>query len=796
MGYIPPKNIYDAKIGDRNIRVDIYDLPYGEFDAENPLIILGSVSLADQSRTTDLTNVQIIGDLDISKQKILINFPSRVKGSFICRSNPQMRDIATRKKVDVFHDSFVFPDGITEIDCSHSISNLSVLSGKIPFSVKQIIVADAILSKLSEDDELLIAATDFQQQYPNIIIRGEKKRQILSDVLAGQPVPTKKADRTLESITVIDKMLAFKESNNEPEYAVKTEDFCDETEIFELLIADKDIKSSKILHSTLRRKIKQLLEKFDTEIMKDEKTGKFAVCIKKTDLSKFIESLKENLQKKSQTKSEKGSKTMDNDIQTPEYSNKYEILEKCLANASIVKISGGDEELLKVKIRKYMNACSDRRLLVDPNSNRSISCIPTEKVDTLVEKVLEELKEIYRKKKPVRRTAKAEKTAVATTQPQKPVQVAKTVAPQKPILKPVLIRKYIPQQIWKEICKACGKGNTDKQMFVLKTIASVNVNVVDTPQIDGLTIINPETHVQTMSSYMKHENGQSLVQSIDSAWVSDNKRIIWTYLPEEKVLVCTGCCPEHNANKRENNKYSRIRDLAAIGQNANGEKITLQKIKNEGYLNISVLFEQLLSKTQPETGNESTSAGIKSETGAKQTEEKTVATRTGKRQRITIKKAEKVNYTPRTKHNAKPAMLQDIEVIKTTVKTIQEPSEKSGIAPILAEEPKPIALSTEAIKEAEQYIDKALGIQTPQNMVDVYAIQTYLQTFVKTIDTIVKEGLQNVSEGTDTAEQLKQMDSIRKALVQKAKIENMMPEFDKTCMLLDMIKSNTNQHTK
>ena len=135
MGYMPPKNMYDAKIGDRNIRVDIYDLPYDEFSADEPLIILGNVLLADQSRTTDLGNVHIIGNLDISKQKYAVILPARVEGAFICRSNPQMRDIATRKKVDVFHDAFVFPDGVTEIDCSHSISNLSVLHNKIPSTV-------------------------------------------------------------------------------------------------------------------------------------------------------------------------------------------------------------------------------------------------------------------------------------------------------------------------------------------------------------------------------------------------------------------------------------------------------------------------------------------------------------------------------------------------------------------------------------------------------------------------------------------------------------------------------------
>ena len=776
MGYIPPKNMYDAKIGDRNIRVDIYDLPYDEFSAEEPLIILGNVLLADQSRTTDLSNVHIIGNLDISKQKYSVILPARVEGAFICRSNPQMRDITTRKKVEVFNDNFVFPDGITEIDCSHSISNLSVLRNKIPSTVKKVIVANAVLSKLSEDADLWNIATILQQQYPDVVFVGEKKGTTLSQTLAGQPKPVAKKEK---DVAIIKKTEDTK--TTEPEYAIKTEDFYDENEIFDLCLQDSFIKSSKILHSTLKRKIKCFINKLDSITMKDSKTNTLVVCIKKVDISKIIESLKENLQKKVQIKSEKGSKTMDNKVQTPEYSNKYEILEKCLANAAIMKLSNGDEELLKVKIRKYMNACSDRRLLLDTNSNRNISCIPAERVDALIEKVLEELKEITRKKKPVRRATKSEKTTTETTQPQKPVTVAKTVAPQKPILKPILIRKYIPQQIWKEICKACGKGNTDKQMFVLKTIASVNVNVVETPQIDGLPIINPETHIQTMSSYMKHEDGQSLVQSIDSPLRTDNKRIVWSYLPEEKILVCTGCCPEHNANKRENKKYSRIRDLATIGQNANGEKLTLQKIKNEGYISVGILFEQLLSKTQPETCVEQ-----------KQKEEKTTATHTGKRLRIPATKTEKVNYKPHSKYVAKPGLLETAE---QPVESAQKLVEEKDIVPTLVEQPKEepiaIALSTEEVKEAEQYIDKIFGVQKPKNQVDLLAMHTYIEKIIPAITDIINDGLESASKETDAAKKLEQINLIREALIQKNKIEKMMPEFSKTLLLLDTIQENT-----
>ena len=56
---------------------------------------------------------------------------------------------------------------------------------------------------------------------------------------------------------------------------------------------------------------------------------------------------------------------------------------------------------------------------------------------------------------------------------------------------------------------------------------------------------------------------------------------------------------------------------------------------------------------------------------------------------------------------------------------------------------------------------------------------------------IINDGLESASKETDAAKQLEQINLVREALIQKNKIEKMMPEFSKIFLLLDTIQENT-----
>ena len=53
----PQQNVYNATIGDKEIKVDIYDLPYSKFSADNPLIINVKVVISVKVKNIDLSNV-------------------------------------------------------------------------------------------------------------------------------------------------------------------------------------------------------------------------------------------------------------------------------------------------------------------------------------------------------------------------------------------------------------------------------------------------------------------------------------------------------------------------------------------------------------------------------------------------------------------------------------------------------------------------------------------------------------------------------------------------------------------
>ncbi len=183
-GYLVPstKNHYNATVANRDIYVDIFNLPYNEFDSETPLIIKSDVVLADQSRTTNLENVIIIGDFDFSKQGTLFVLPKRIEGRMICQSLKPLRDPNNPKnKVDLFDESFVFPDGITEIDCTHTIKDFEYFIDRLPSTVKKIIVADSMISGISSDSAKMESAIKLLQKYPDLTVIGNKKKITLSD---------------------------------------------------------------------------------------------------------------------------------------------------------------------------------------------------------------------------------------------------------------------------------------------------------------------------------------------------------------------------------------------------------------------------------------------------------------------------------------------------------------------------------------------------------------------------------------------------------------------------------------
>ena len=755
MAWATSKNRYSAQINGKNLLVDLFDLPYTDFDEENPLIVQGPVALTEKARSTDLTNVHIIGGLDISKQKVAFVFPKRVDGPFICRSNSQMKNVSTKQKQDVFYENIVYPQGITEIDCSFSISSFSAL-GKIPETVTKIIVSDALLANIQESVEKFLDAKQFHEQHPEIEVISEKKGKTLAEAINSTPVPQEILENPLISKTEKLKKL-------EPEYAVKTTNFCDEDDLFKYCSQNSEIKAFKQLDSVLKRKIRQIMGKLDTVTLKD-KSGNIVVCIKKIDTKKVIDTLKADLQKKTVQKPQT-VQIDESRIQTEDFCNINEVVELCLNNKTL-KSLGADEVLIKTKVRKHLKTF-DRRLLINKETNSCISCVSRSKVPELIEKVIEEIKEAERKK-PRKKLQPKEKTVTTAQKVQKKTL---PVVPQEPELTPIFISKYIPKKLWKDICKACGK-DLSMRKSVLEAVASVNADISKTKPSCHLQIIDEKNNVATQSSFLRRKSENCVIQSIGTSLCKDNKRIVWSYLPEERILACVSLYLEHTKTK-SGNSYERSCYLASTGRDANGEKITTQKIKEEDYYNVGFLLARCNAEINEEQNAEEEYAETRSSKRPRihvtKTTEKTLAYKSSKAQPTTVPVTQKAEKAPVKENKTEDIVEEKTEEAKDVV-------------------PTPIEQKEEKVMKTEDIINTQIK---PENMAAVQAIQTYFQGIIKTLEEVADQGLMVASNEEDVAKKLQKIDDARELIVKKSELINIMtPGINDICRLVQQIQSN------
>ncbi len=761
MAWATSKNRYSAQINGKSMLVDLFDLPYADFNAENPLIVQGPVVLTENNRTTDLTNVRIIGGLDISKQKVLVILPKHVDGPFICRSNPQMRNLETKIKTNVFDENFVFPDGITEIDCSHSVSDLSVFFN-IPSTVKRIIVADSLLANIPADIEKFASAKKFQEKFPALEIVGDKKGITLSEILATGPVVIEVKEEVSE---LPELPLSESVSAPQPEKPLKTDEFCDAKDIFDIMKADLKKQKIKMLDSTLEREIRRLMAKFDLKELKNPETNRIVMCITKQDASMLLKTLKQKIAQKQgkqpvaqttsadivkQPLSELVATIQETRVKTEDFVNVKDIL-----NEPQIKSLKVSKDLLAKEIRKNMVAFGVQ-LRVDPETQSATSCILRSCLPEFIEKL------VYGSHKPVKKTT-AKKAVQKTTK--KVVETPKQTEMPKTKKKAEIlqIKKYIPRALWKDICKMCGKDPIVIKS-VLDTINSVNTDIADTVSSNNLQIIDPKTGIRTISSYMKKEFINCVIQSISDCWFRDNKRIVWSYLPEDHVLVCTCVYAEHT-NTKSKNHYKKIRMLASDCKNAKGEDITLHKILHEKYFDVDDLsgYTQQLT-TELQTNTEPKEEAVKDTVPAKSpVSESASATRSRKRIKTAHTEAVLVcsSHGPvRTKKEKIVAPVDTPKQEKTPVQTAVEPQPQK---------------------------EQIMAIESPKDLSDIITAQAQIEAVINLINKITNERMITILNEPNSTKQLEGLALVRTAIQKKEKIQKFLPELAETEKILSQI---------
>lgn len=232
--------------------VDLLDLPYDVFSAEKPLHIDADVNMGKGKKAPlpDFSNVII-------------------KGVFDCSD------------FTISEDS-VLPKGITEIICLHSISNLSVLIGKLPKTVTKVVVRPSVLNAVikNKNNELEIAK-QFADTYPNIQVTDDKKLY-LSEIIQQKEKPT-----------VTEKVKAQKtETKEKTQLSSKTDDWLSMDEIFEICVTkpaitnlipkdkiEREIRAAKSKASYIDVTVQKMLRPHD---------GIAIDCIHSNDVQKII----------------------------------------------------------------------------------------------------------------------------------------------------------------------------------------------------------------------------------------------------------------------------------------------------------------------------------------------------------------------------------------------------------------------------------------------------------------------------------------------------------------------------
>ena len=173
--------------------------------------------------------------------------------------------------------------------------------------------------------------------------------------------------------------------------------------------------------------------------------------------------------------------------------------------------------------------------------------------------------------------------------------------------KPIDIEKYIPKNVWKDICDSC-KDSSQLLYSVLEKISLINMDYTKQQKSGTVQYIDADGQMQVISSISK-KGGCALGQSINP---SDRKRIVWTMNPSEKIMVATAFLETHAETIRAVVPYKTARTLAAKGQTVDGTLVTRDLVIKNNYLKVSDLLEQykpekideIISVVESEPNNE------------------------------------------------------------------------------------------------------------------------------------------------------------------------------------------------
>ena len=355
--------------------------------------------------------------------------------------------------------------------------------------------------------------------------------------------------------------------------------------------------------------------------------------------------------------------------------------------------------------------------------------------------------------------------------PAQPAPVVASVAP-KSGNPAVEIKKYIPKSIWATIRRLCG-NDVAKQKTILEKICSVNMNPVSPDQAlsSSLTVWNVQKNKPTTVQCLRREKGNAVVQSVDTTFYKDRKRIIWTFVSDANALVCIAGVAEHSSGLNGLYYNNTLLPAAAKGRDAKGTPITPDMLAGGDYWDANVLLQEY-GQTNPEII-------VAPEPDAATTE----------------------YVAPDDACAAPRSVTPPVETVAPKTQPDEQP--KNAVAEPAAPQPqtpvaKPVAMDAQPtpVQKIAPKPQTIIPAGVPQNFFDVVALSVEINALIDILDAENKRHIQVITNESDAGVQLASARAVQENLLKKHALQQSFQQIQGAMNKINEIKTlmNTKEH--
>lgn len=310
---------------------------------------------------------------------------------------------------------------------------------------------------------------------------------------------------------------------------------------------------------------------------------------------KIFDDRERSLQEALEQKQQEPKKAKEQPV-TPIVVQKQEILEKTndwLTRKEIIDILSKDSRFVDVKdLDRLIKRATNTNSALTENkmvNSQSVLCVHVDNIENVANAVLQIISEEQA------RVNKKEQSKKASVKKDKKAEKSEKQNIDQPEI--LEIEKYIPKNIWKDICSSC-KDSSQLLHSVLDNINKINVDYTKQKLSGSVQYIGEDGQFQVISDIDKKE-GRALGQTIEK---NDKRRIVWTINPADKIIVATAFFETHAETIKVAKPYQDARKYAAKGQNTDGISVTYDLVIKNNYLKVSDLLKQL--ETQKSNSDE------------------------------------------------------------------------------------------------------------------------------------------------------------------------------------------------